>query len=486
MNRDHRSDSRTWPMLLLFAALAVRILGFTWGLPGPEHAWPYHPDESAALVSLSRMHPARLDLHPRQFVYGTAYVYSVGALLKAGQVAGLWSLDQAGLRRHPEQLSRIYLAGRLLSLIAGLVALWALYDGARRLWGGRAALFALALAAVAPTHCQLCRLFTVHSWAIMLVLLSFAASARHLADGRRCWLFASTVLAALAMASYLSAGMALLFALAALALRRPDHVWRDGAKIIVVFAGVFALAAPYVFLDVPFLLAFWREQKTTWYAVETWFSWRKLVNLGYGIGYIPLFLCLCGLTVIRRDRRAALLLAPLAIFYLLAMRVDTLFARHYLAGLMIALPLAGCWLDRRSAPVAAGLLTLAILWNLMPIGWDIARRESTDSRDRARTFLEKHCPHASVGIYSWFFVPHFDSKRHTVTRLHEVAPGATSPELIIGRGPELAVARQRFPEQRYHVIWSAPRPAPWGMPGEYVPEDWTYVSPEIIVERRAP
>src|ERR1051326_7490778 len=74
-----------------------------------------HPDEMLTLMSLSKMHPSKLDFHPHLFQYGGLFVYPLGALIFVGGKLGLVKLtsDLTFYLQNPEAFGRLYVVGRL-------------------------------------------------------------------------------------------------------------------------------------------------------------------------------------------------------------------------------------------------------------------------------------------------------------------------------------------------------------------------------------
>jgi hypothetical protein len=79
-------------------------------------------DESRVFHSLSRMKPGKFDFHPKRFENGTAYLYPIGGLLFVAEKIGYVNLTSniANALEHPENIRRVYLLGRAVS-IAGLL-----------------------------------------------------------------------------------------------------------------------------------------------------------------------------------------------------------------------------------------------------------------------------------------------------------------------------------------------------------------------------
>ncbi len=147
------SDRRAlvWGLLLLIVALgaALRALGVGYGLPAV-----YNPDEVAIMSRTLAF--AKGDLNPHNFLYPTAYFYALFAWIGA-YFAGAWitgavesaAAFQAAFFVDP---SGVYLAGRLLGVVAGTATIVLVFAVARRLFGTAAGLAAAALLAASPIH----------------------------------------------------------------------------------------------------------------------------------------------------------------------------------------------------------------------------------------------------------------------------------------------------------------------------------------------
>ncbi|MGE0479549.1 MAG: hypothetical protein AB7Q17_03650 [Phycisphaerae bacterium] len=110
------------------------------------------PDEMITIRALARMKPRELDFDPRLYQYAGGYIYLFGASVGVAALAGLVHLtrDLGVYLEQPEQIARVYLVGRFLSLAFGALVLVAVARLAER-WAGRAAgWLALVFAALSP------------------------------------------------------------------------------------------------------------------------------------------------------------------------------------------------------------------------------------------------------------------------------------------------------------------------------------------------
>jgi 4-amino-4-deoxy-L-arabinose transferase-like glycosyltransferase len=274
-------------LLLIAAALLLRVIGLQYGLPAV-----YNPDEAAIMARALSF--AKGTLNPHNFLYPTLYFYVlflwVGTYLAfvwlSGGVASVLALQQL----YFTDPTGIYTAGRLLGAVFGTLCVVALYRLGTALYGrtvgGLAALFlAVAPLAVRDSHyvkhdipatfaviiaslaitrvwprrppagrirndvivaAAACGIaFSTHYYCIFLVLpLTWAIVQRWRAEG---W---HIVLRHLVMAGIVSA--VVFFALSPFILVEPIVAWRDIAanrRIVIdraVQSGPFAPALHYL------------------------------------------------------------------------------------------------------------------------------------------------------------------------------------------------------------------------------------------------
>lgn len=110
------------------------------------------PDEMITFMALQRMKPRQLDFDPRQYQYGGAYIYLVGAAAGACSLFDLTTItSDIGLYlQNPEAFARFYLVSRFISLLFAAGLLVAAARLAERLSGRLAGWAALLLLATSP------------------------------------------------------------------------------------------------------------------------------------------------------------------------------------------------------------------------------------------------------------------------------------------------------------------------------------------------
>jgi hypothetical protein len=232
----------------------------------------YHPDEYLVFKSLSNMRPGRLDFDPKNYIYPSLHTYVVGAVEGACALMGVVRLRPLDYYfEHPDELGRMYLIGRALSLLAAaatLLLVWRLGNAmrigtrgegrgaseeepgtGRRDWG--TGLVALALLAAMPA-------FGIHSHNLTrdtstaLAAVAFFMCCRKLNEtGAAKWYDIAGGAAGLCVAlQYFAVVLWVLIPLAALLrFRREGGSRRELATGIavslVMMAAVFSLVCPY-------------------------------------------------------------------------------------------------------------------------------------------------------------------------------------------------------------------------------------------------
>ena len=239
--------------------LWLRLIGLDYGLPAV-----YNPDEVAIMNRAMAFGTGQFN--PHNFVYPTFYFYAL--FIWEGLTFCLSWLS--GWIRSPSEFERsfwvdptiIYMGGRLLSVICGVLTLFAVARLGTRLFGRRTGLIAAGLLAVAPIAVRDAHYVKHDVPVTLLIVLTSTAAASLLIDGHRhatrgAWMLAG-VLAGLAMSThYYAIFTALPIVVAAMfGSSRGTRLQTFG---YLVLAGV--VAALTFFAGSPFLLV---EPATAW------------------------------------------------------------------------------------------------------------------------------------------------------------------------------------------------------------------------------
>jgi hypothetical protein len=331
-----------------------------------------NPDEKKSFIILSQMRPWKLDFQPLYVVYPGAYIYPLGAFLKALSWTGFLRLipDMSHYLQNPGDMGRLYLGGRLFILLFQLGSLWVLFDVGRRLGGPRAGVLAALFFALCPLAVTNSHILKPHPYAAFWALLALRAGVLTDQSGRRADYLKAGLLGGLAMGSnFTLAFFAGMPAWAWLGRRRlSERV--SAALACALGAAVFVLTNPY------FVFARARYAWELSYArsplalrlPELGTVMSRLASNGMGPALFALAAAglLAALTERRRERRFlawAFLPACAAVYGLLSARAGFLTFQHYYYPLVAwACLLAALWVSElerlpRALLVAAVLLT---------------------------------------------------------------------------------------------------------------------------------
>jgi len=219
----------------------------------------YHPDEYQVFKSLSNMRPGKLDFDPKNYIYPSLHTYLVGAAIGACGLLGVVKLerDLGYYFDHPDEMGRMYIVGRALSLLAALGALALVW----RVGGPVVGLLALALFAVMPALAVHSHHLTRDTLGALAAVALFACCRNIARSGQARWFDLAGAAAGLCVGCQYFA--VVLWALVPLAgvlwLRREGGpkgpVVSGVVASLVVMAAVFAVTSPYHLLRADRFLA---------------------------------------------------------------------------------------------------------------------------------------------------------------------------------------------------------------------------------------
>ena len=209
-------------------------------------------DERKPYIALARMDPRHGDLDPRGFMYGGAYLYLVGATLLAWETVGWLDAprDATEAVDHPEQVARMYLAGRLPSLLAFLgVALLLLAWARNRECTREAATLAMAVWVTSTQPLTQALVSKPHVYAAFWVFAATYALHGHSRTQGTRWLAASGLCMGMAAGSSLvSAAAGILFPI--VLWERPGlRFWRRLGLVLASMTVAVVVTNPYVLVS---------------------------------------------------------------------------------------------------------------------------------------------------------------------------------------------------------------------------------------------
>ena len=192
--------------LIIIIAAILRVIGIAWGLPSKDYYFSYNSDEVNYIRGLSQMDPARFDFNPHYFNWGSWHYYELGAAIGLASFLNIVELnkDKNFYYSHPWVMAKIYLIGRLLSVLFALATVILVYLIGKKIYGVREGLLAALFMAINPAH-------IVHShylkadtsvtfWLTVLLLTAIYL----LETGKLRWYILGGVFSAIAVGSQLN------------------------------------------------------------------------------------------------------------------------------------------------------------------------------------------------------------------------------------------------------------------------------------------
>lgn len=407
-------------VVIVLVSAALRLAGFDWGLPQVTRSLTtYHPDEAMVFQSFSYMLDHSFHPGPGLF-YGGFYFHAAAVVVKLASEAGMVVLgDRSFYATHLEELSRLYLAVRSLSLVSSLLALSLAFACGRMTGGVRSGFLAMLILAITPLDIACSHYAKPDAWMALWVWGALVCSTVGLSNGRTAWLVSAGVMCGLAAAAKYSAATSILLPLLSLALSSRASKWKGAAWTGLSAAAAFALAAPFTWLDWQgfhsLLNSNLQAARTLTYSEVGHPSglWRFFwVYSAFGFGWpvmASIFLGLAVLFVRRRPIDLFLSVSTLLI-YLVISRSNTRLTPY----LMPVLPLFVItaaegyrWLLESQRRVSQAL---AVLGLIMQAGYAVAFANyyrSPDTRVLAGRWIETHVPPGeTIGlIRSYWWTP---------------------------------------------------------------------------------
>ncbi len=220
-------------------------------------------DERKPFIALARMDPKRLDFDPRGFMYGGAYLYPLGFILKVAEVLRLTTLtaDSEHALTHPRDVAVLYLAGRALGVAAFLgigLLLVRLCAILQRPQAGTLALFAWCCSTLAINQALVAKphlLAAFFSLLGLMQLLRFQQNA-----SRRSLVWGGVFMGLAAGSSFPAAAMWLFVPVLIIGAHSNRRMLPDLALGLGCAAGAFLITNPYVVINPdPFRVTLWHH-----------------------------------------------------------------------------------------------------------------------------------------------------------------------------------------------------------------------------------
>jgi hypothetical protein len=437
----------------LLVGAALRFYGIRFGLPSN-----FHPDEVPKVNAIMRMVDGNtLDpqyfLHPSLLLYLT---YGMNHLLHLIGVEGSFR-DTA------------FLAGRLVSAIAGVGSIALTYQIGKRLFSKETGVMAALLLAVFPLHVTCSRYLKEDSLLTFIVLACVLVTIVAVQTQRRALLLVAGLLAGCtAGAKYSGMLMAVVPASAPWLVSRsikPDMRWIPWAAFAVLIAPLgFLCTTPYAVLNsAKFVKDFSAESRhmqtghtvtiTAWSQLWMYHFWRSITP---GVStFVAVAACVAFGFLLRRGRVEDLMVLGMALlFYLPAEYVKAKPApqpERYILPCLPFLALGVAELLRSVSgykqrtlqalvPVCVVVLVAMPAWRSVTLAHEVAN----DTRDQLASWMKANLPRGSKVLMDWKpYCPNFHGEFFEVEHI----PRAR----II---PELDVAALRSSGADYLVVSS--------------------------------
>ena len=418
--------------LILLVALALRLIGITWGLPKEHYRHSMYMTENETLEFINKIDMLSGDFDPdtpRPLAYN---LYIGQAVLLAADALGLceYTQDETEYQQDPEILRCIYLVLRCWIVLVSLLGLVFVFGTGRLAYGETAGLIAMALVAVTPIHVTESHFYThqlrVSTYiAMSLYLCLLAIRSRRPAHEKACAL--ASGLTGAVLINGLGCGIALLL----IAIyNRPRH---QGVVRHLFSGKMFALYDLFLFAFAAGIGGQWAQAQefvAQWSHLQLEVYYRDvgsgigtdLTNtLPYTIG-IPAYLISIAAVIwaaIKHRRREIVNLSYFLVFFLAMLAFSVTRARYVLhflpplavisAGFLTDLP--GLFVKasaKKRAPVNPAyapwvFLGLIISYNLFytAVYLDLMERPLTSTQ--ASEWMQEHLPqNARIGLLTDF------------------------------------------------------------------------------------
>jgi hypothetical protein len=406
---------------------ALRLYGINFGLPSN-----FHPDEVPKVNAIMRMVDNN-SLDPQYFLHPSLLLYlsyGTNTLLHAFGIEGAFR-DTA------------FLAGRLVSVTAGLLSIVLTYQIGRRLFSPSVGGLAACLLAVFPLHVT-CSRYLKEDALLTFVVLSCVLTTIVAVQSDRKWLllFAGLLAGCTAGTKYSGILMVVVPASAPwMASRRilPNLSWLPWAVAAVLIAPLgFIATTPYSILNsAKFIKDFSSESRhmqtghtvsiSAWSQLWLYHFWRSIWP---GISSLTAILgCIAAGFMLRRGRIEDLAVLGMAmLFYLPAEYVKAKPAPQPERYILPCLPFVAIGVAELIRQLAlragTGRKALAVVAAVAAVGMPMARSVSLakdighDTRDQLAAWMREHLPAGSKVLMDWKpYCPNFHGEHFVVDHI---------------------------------------------------------------------
>ena len=473
---------------ILLTALGIGLL---LRLSGIGHSLPhvYNPDEVSILSRALGL--AGGDLNPHNFLYPSLYFYALAAAVGAYAVVAMAAGQIHALAQFEAQFwqdpTSVYLAGRLLSVVAGVLTIWAVYRLALRVGDRMLARVAAILMAVAYVPARDAHFIKHDVPATLLITAAVLASWWVWQRGRTRDYVIAGAWVGLAFALHYPAVIASVALVAAHVLRTRRSPLRDLLGPRLWLAGltsvaVFALCSPYVLIDFTTALRdiqanraiiVERAQQTYGMFGSAIPQFDILRTQGAGLAWLLATAIGC-VALARKSASAFVWLASFPVAFLLFISNTWPFGRtaNPLYPFLAVMGAAGVvWVSRRFGRFAMpALIVVTAVVMAQPLVSAVRFDDlvaQTDTRTLAMRWIESHVT-AGDGVAVEPYSVQLQTTREQLTVALQAS--GIQPNRI-GRRSRTLLARSPYPSPAYRLFYIGER----GMD-----EDKIYIPPEAF------
>ena len=469
---------------IFLLALALRLYGANFGLPGEAH-----PDEPFFVRHALRF--GQGDPNPHWFLYPTLYMYILfglyGLYFVFGYLVGTFHTTFDFAAAYFTDPTGIYILGRSTTALLGAATVVPLYLTGSRLFSRRAGLLAALFLAVTFLHVQHSHFVKSDVPMTFLTTLAVYFAVRVMEEGRTRWYVLAGLAAGLGISTKYNA-FPIVAVLASAHLLHAGGGWRGllpalGEKRIYVGAaavvGGFLVGTPYALLDFstfyPFITGQMEQGRVGWVGIGGYTPWVSVITdfLRDGMGVYLLAMTLAGLLygLLYRRSRGDLLIGSFVLVYFIIIGSSQLnFPRYWLPLIPPLVLLGGRLLDdmaRRwpmvrpelqgaTVVLAVLLLTAVPMWDSLRYDYLIAHK---DTAVLATEWIEANIPSGSR-IATTLYGPKLSQTREAIQeefrlRLEE-AESVSEARSVKQTPPESVETKALYYEMLLKVLVSEP------------------------------
>lgn len=292
------------------------------------------PEEQMIIHSISHFKPEKWDFNTHLLGYGGAYVYVVAAAIKLSSLFGFVTLtpDRVFNMLNPENVQKMFVVGRLITVIAFALSVLLIYLVSYSLYHSRfVSLLSAVLLSTNAAFLIRTSYLTPWGYCIFWVLLGlyFASKIENAKMGKKYYLL-SGISAGFAMGSVLPAGyvflVIILYHFYKYKMRRIKLLFYSFLAMIVTFF----IVNPYYLISFPEYMNSFEFHNESWFTKVSYLSLanhsRNLYELTLSFGVLLLVLMLMGLllAIFKRKKQDVILACCIVIYYFVNFKIISL------------------------------------------------------------------------------------------------------------------------------------------------------------------